>query len=52
MCSHQAGVFVEDVQEKKKREQRMRNKAMGLDQEGDIPGYADDSDEDMLLSAQ
>ncbi|KAJ9127550.1 hypothetical protein QFC24_000959 [Naganishia onofrii] len=48
MQLHQAGVFVEDSQEKKKREQMMRNKG----QEGDMPGYVDDSDEDMLLTAQ
>jgi hypothetical protein len=48
LYSHQAGVFVEDSQEKKKREQMMRNKG----QEGDMPGYVDDSDEDMLLTAQ
>ncbi|KAJ9094456.1 hypothetical protein QFC21_005995 [Naganishia friedmannii] len=52
MQLHQAGVFVEDSQEKKKREQKARNKATGRDQEGEIPGYVDDSDEDMLLTAQ
>ncbi|KAJ9119602.1 hypothetical protein QFC22_003311 [Naganishia vaughanmartiniae] len=52
MQLHQAGVFVEDGQEKKKREQKLRSKATGRDQEGDIPGYVDDSDEEMLLTAQ
>ncbi|KAJ9104246.1 hypothetical protein QFC19_004063 [Naganishia cerealis] len=52
MQLHQASVFIEDAQEKKKREQNARNKVKARDGDEDTPIYLDESDEEMLLTAQ